>query len=95
MGTTLWIFTKAVAELERDDYGVYELLGHSDNILYIGHGRIQCSLLEHFADGKNPIDSVFNFSVEYTWNEQKAIKRQNEELDKYYKAYSRYPRFNK
>lgn len=94
LGNRLWIFTKSVVKLERDDYGVYEILDRSDNILYIGYGKIQSLLLEHFADGKHPIEGAFNFSVEYTWTEKMAIQRYKEEMVKYHKKYNKNPRFN-
>ncbi len=95
LGSKIWLFTKSIVDLERDDYGVYELLDNSDKILYIGFGKIRNSLLTHFADGKQPIAGAFNFSVEYTWDEEKSKKRQKEELDKFYEENKRYPKYNK
>lgn len=95
LGSKIWLFSKAIVDLERDDYGVYELLDRSDNILYIGYGKIHCALMTHFADGKEPIGGVFNFSVEYTWDEEKSKKRQREELAKFYEKNNRYPKYNK
>lgn len=95
LGSKIWLFTKSIVELERDDYGVYELLDSSDRILYIGYGKIHCTLMTHFADDKDPISGAFNFSVEYTWDEEKSKKRQREELDKYYITNKRYPKYNK
>jgi hypothetical protein len=37
LGSKIWLFTKSIVDLERDDYGVYELLDSSDQILYIGY----------------------------------------------------------
>jgi hypothetical protein len=95
LGSKIWLFTKNIVDLERDAYGVYELLDNSDQILYIGYGKIHCSLMTHFTDGKDPISGAFNFSVEYTWDEEKSKKRQREELDKYYITNKRYPKYNK
>lgn len=95
MRTKIWLFRKSIVDLERDDYGVYELLDNDDKIIYMGCGKIRCSLLKHFADGKNPIDDAQSFSVEYTWSEEKAIKRFHEEISKYYKQNGKYPKFNK
>ena len=95
LGSKIWLFTKSIVDLERDDSGVYELLDSSDNIMYIGCGKIRCALMTHFADGKVPIDGAFNFSVEYTWDEEKSKKRQREELAKFYEKNKRYPKYNK
>ncbi len=86
---------KSVVCLERDDYGVYELLDRSDMIIYIGYGKIHCSLMEHFADGKFPIPGASSFSAEYIWDEDKSKNRQQEELKKHYKKYNAYPKFNR
>lgn len=94
LGSKIWLFAKSVVELERDDFGDYELLDNSDNILYIGYGRISSSLVSHFADGKHPVDGVFNFSVKYTWSEEKVKKQQQEELAKYFQKNKKYPKFN-
>jgi hypothetical protein len=51
--------------------------------------------MTHFADGKDPISGTINFSVEYTWDEEKSKKRQKEELAKYYVANKRYPKYNR
>lgn len=95
LGSKIWLFTKSIVELERDDYGVYEILDRLDKILYIGYGRIHGSLITHFADGQEPIVDAFNFSVEYTWDEEKSKKRQREELNKFYEINKRYPKYNK
>ncbi len=94
LGSKIWLFTKTIAKLERDDYGVYELLDSSDNILYIGYGKVHSSLLKHFADGSHTITGAHNFSVEYTWTEEKSKKRYNEEIVKYYEKHGKYPTFN-
>lgn len=94
LGSKIWIFNKTIVGLERDDYGVYEILDRSDNILYIGQGSIRSSLLKHFPDGKHPISGAFNFSVEYTWDEEKSRKRHREELVKFHKENNDYPKFN-
>ena len=95
LGSNIWLFMKSVVQLERDDYGVYELLDGSDMIIYIGYGKIRCSLMEHFADGKFPMIEASSFSAEYTWDEGKSMNRQQEELKKYHKKYNTYPKFNK
>jgi hypothetical protein len=94
LGSRIWLYTKSIVELEHDDYGVYEILDNSDNILYIGYGKIRSSLMKHFADGQDPLHGAFNFSAEYTWDEQKSKKRQQEELGKYYQTNKKYPKFN-
>jgi hypothetical protein len=95
LGSRIWLFTKTIVGLERDEFGVYELLDVSDKILYIGYGNIRSSLLRHFVDGQEPIDGAFNFSVEYTWSEEKSVKRQQQELGKYFEIHNKYPKFNK
>jgi len=95
LGFRIWLFSKSIVDLEREDYGVYELLDSSDEILYIGYGSVRSSLMTHFADGKEPVHGAFNFSVEYTWDEEKSKKRQKEELDRFYQTNKRYPKFNK
>ena len=94
LGSKIWLFTKAIVDLERADYGIYELLDNSDDILYIGYGDVRSSLSKHFSDGLLPIAGATNFTVEYTWDKEKAKKRQQEELEKYYKTKKRYPKFN-
>lgn len=94
LGTRMWSFTKDVVRLERDEYGVYELLDSLRNIVYIGYGKVECSLLEHFSDGTHPIPCVHHFSIEYTWSEQKAKERWVEELDKFFKMHNRKPSYN-
>lgn len=95
LGSKIWLFRKSIVQLERDDSGIYELLDPSDTITYIGYGKIHCSLMEHFTDGKFPIKDTWSFSVEYTWDEEKAKNRQQEELKKYYKKHNCYPKFNR
>ena len=95
LGSKIWLFSKGMVELERDEYGVYELLDNLDKILYIGCGNVRGSLLTHLADGKYPITGALNFSVEYTWDEEKSRKRKEEELVRYHEANKRYPKYNK
>jgi len=94
LGARAWIYTKSVVRLERDEYGVYELLDLNDNVIYIGYGKIKSSLLEHFADGSRPILDAKSFSVEYTWEEPRAISRYKEEIAKYHKKHGKNPIFN-
>ena len=94
LGTRTWIYTKSVVRLERDEYGVYELLDSFRDIIYIGYGKISNALLTHFAEGAFPIPDVMHFSVEYTWTEEKARTRYLEELARFFKIHSRYPQFN-
>ena len=94
LGSKIWIFTKSVANLERDDFGVYELLDTSQDVIYIGWGKVRCSLVEHFEDGVHPIPSARWFSSEYVWDKTKANARYEEEMEKYYKNHGRYPKFN-
>lgn len=95
LGTKIWLFFKNIVDLERDEYGVYELLDRSDEIIYIGYGRIKSSLIQHFPDGNQPISGAWSFGSEYTFNEEKAKKRQSEELEKYLKKHGRYPASNR
>ena len=94
LGAKTWLYTKGVVNLERDEYGVYELLDSSYKVRYIGYGLVRVKLLIHFADGLDPITGARFYSVEYTWSEQKAKQRELVELDEYYKQYGKYPRFN-
>ncbi len=94
LGTKRWIFTKSVVKLERDEYGVYELLDATDSILYIGYGKISSILLTHFEDGSHPISGAKKFSVEYTWSLEKSETRSKEELARYHSENGKYPKFN-
>ena len=94
LGTNIWIFTKSVANLERDDFGVYELLDASQDVIYIGWGKVLCLLVEHFEDGTRPITGAKWFSVKYTWDESKANALYDEEIKKYHRNHGRYPKFN-
>ena len=94
LGTKTWLYTKSIVKLERDEYGVYELLDGSYNTIYIGHGKIQSCLLKHFEDGSHPISDVRLFSIEYTWTGEKSEQRHNQELAKYHQEHGRYPKFN-
>lgn len=94
LGAKRWIYTKSVVALERDEYGVYELLDSMGNILYIGHGKIMTSLLKHLDDGEYPVAGAHCFSVEYTWDRTKSETRHREELAKYHKEYGTHPKFN-
>ena len=94
LGAKKWTFAKSVVVLERDEYGVYELLDSNGIILYIGHGKIMTSLLQHLENGTYPITGARGFSVEYTWDRIKSETRHREELARYYKEYGAYPRFN-
>lgn len=94
LGIKTWTFAKSVVVLERDEYGVYELLDSKDNILYIGHGKIMTSLLQHFENGEYPVTGAHCFSVEYTWDKARAEARYREELARYYKEYGTFPKFN-
>lgn len=95
LGSKIWVFRKSVVDLERDDYGVYELYDIFYDVVYLGWGEIRCLLIEHFVDGKHPIDSVKWFSAEYTWDKDKAMNLYDEKLSKYLDAYGKYPKFNK
>lgn len=95
LGNNKWIFTKSVVKLERDEYGIYELIDTADNILYIGYGKIRSILLTHFGDGSYPIYDAKRFSVEYTWSLEKAETRCKEEMIRYHKEHGKYPKFNK
>ena len=94
LGIKTWTFAKSVVVLERDEYGVYELLDSRDNILYIGHGKIMSSLLQHLENGKYPVAGAHCFSVEYTWDKTRAETRYGEELERYYKEHDTFPKFN-
>ncbi|MDE1844254.1 MAG: excinuclease ABC subunit C [Thaumarchaeota archaeon] len=94
LGTKTWLYTKSIAELERDEYGVYELLDGSHNIIYIYHGKIRSCLLKHFEDGTHPIAGARLFSVEYTWTREKSEQRYKKELAKYRQEYGIHPKFN-
>ncbi len=94
LGAKTWLYTKGVVGLERDEYGVYELLDSAYKVIYIGHGLIRVRLLTHFADGIDPIAGARFYSVEYTWSEEKAKQRELVELDGHYEQYGKYPRFN-
>lgn len=94
LGTKIWLYTKSIADLERDEYGVYELLDCSYNIIYIYHGKIRSCLLKHFEDGTHPITGARLFSVEYTWTGEKSEQLYKKELEKHYKIHNKYPRFN-
>lgn len=94
LGKKTWIYTKSVVMLERDEYGVYELLDSLGNVLYIGYGKIVSSLLQHLEDGKDIIPGAVRFSVEYTWDEDNTKKRYDEEMIWFYKSHKRNPEFN-
>ena len=94
LGSNIWIFTKSVTDLERDDFGIYELLDATHDVIYIGGGKVRCLLAQHFADGQHPITGAQWFSAEYTWDESKANARHEEEMAKYHKKHGRYPKFN-
>lgn len=94
LGIKTWIYTKSVVVLERDEYGVYELLDSRGNILYIGHGKIMTSLLQHLQDGAHPVAGAHCFSVEYTWDKARAETRHKEELARFHKEHGTYPKFN-
>ncbi len=90
LGTKTWLYTKSIANLERDEYGVYELLDVSYNVIHTSHGKIRNSLLRHFEDGTYPIAETRLFSVEYTWTREKSEQRYKQELEKYYQEHGRY-----
>ena len=94
LGSKTWLYTKSIVKLERDDYGIYEILDGSYNIIYIGHGKIQSCLLQHFEDGVHPITGARIFSVEYTWTGEKSEQRCKEEIAKYHRDHDRHPKFN-
>lgn len=94
LGSKTWLYAKSVVKLERDEYGVYELLDSTGGILYIGHGKIIASLLQHFEDGTYPVTGVHSFSIEYTWNKRRSETRYKEELERYHMEHDMYPRFN-
>ena len=94
LGTNTWLYRKSIASLERDEYGIYELLDSFYEIIYIGHGKIQSSLMKHFEDREHPIADACLFSTEYTWTAEKSESRWKEELAKYHAKHNKYPRFN-
>lgn len=89
------LYTKSIVGLERDEYGVYELLDCSYNIIYIGHGKIQSRLFQHFEDGEHPIVGARLFSIEYTSSVERSKQRHRNELAKYYSMHYVYPKHNK
>lgn len=94
LGTKTWLYTKSIVNLERDEYGVYELLDRSYNIIFIYHGKICNSLLKHFEDDTHPIAEARLFSVEYTWTREKSEQRYKQEFEKHHEEHGRYPKFN-
>lgn len=94
LGTKIWLYTKSIVTLERNEYGVYELLDGSYDIIYIGHGKIRSCLLKHFEDGTHPITEARLFSVEYTWTREKSEQRYKKEIVKYHQEHGRHPKFN-
>ncbi|MGI0073586.1 MAG: hypothetical protein ACREA3_07225 [Nitrosotalea sp.] len=54
-----------------------------------------CERTDNNQSLQDPISGTFNFSVEYTWDEEKSKKRQKEELDNYYETNKKYPKYNK
>jgi len=87
-------FTKTNVSRETNHYGVYEL-GNSDDILYIGEGRVYTRLMAHFSDGSDPVVGASLYRVEYTGGKDKAVQRQNAELSAYKRKHGKYPRFNR
>jgi hypothetical protein len=91
---TRWsYFTKDYVTREGNEYGVYEL-GNDSGILYIGEGQVYTRLVCHFPQGSEPVVGASYYRVEYTRGKDRAVQRQNAELDAYYRANGRYPSFN-
>ncbi|MCK4434006.1 excinuclease ABC subunit C [Candidatus Bathyarchaeota archaeon] len=86
-------FNKDNVSREAYHFGVYEL-GNSDDILYIGEGKVKARLMAHFSDGSDPIPGASFYRVEYTGSKDRAVQRQNAELASYKRKHGKYPRFN-
>jgi hypothetical protein len=86
-------FNKDNVTREKDNFGVYEL-GNDDDILYIGEGQVYTRLMSHFPNSREPVVGASYYRVEYTGGKQRAIQRQNAELEAYKRKNGRHPKFN-
>jgi hypothetical protein len=86
-------YSKESVGVECNNFGVYEL-GNDFDILYIGEGQVYNRLMAHFPQGSDPVVGTSKYRVEYTGGKDRAVQRQNAELNAYYRAHGRYPYFN-
>lgn len=68
---------------ETDNYGVYQIANSSNDIIYIGEGKVKTRLLRHFPDAREPVVGGSKYRVEYTKSKDRARQRQNALLAEY------------
>jgi hypothetical protein len=91
-------YTKYNVSGEPDTFGVYEIAHYrTDEVLYIGEGRIQSRLRAHFPDGHRAHENVVGADVyryEETGSKLRARQRQNVLLREFKHDYGRLPKYN-
>lgn len=84
-----------VKKLPKDMLGVYEIGNRTKGeVYYIGEGKIRDRLLSHVSNGSEPVVGADGFRFEETGNKPKAVKRQNELLEKFKQDNDQLPKYN-
>lgn len=83
-----------VQKYETDNYGIYEL-ANSNELLYVGEGKVRERLVSHFPGGDDPTPGASHYRTQYTQSKERAVQRQNAELKAYMSSHNgKLPRFN-
>lgn len=78
-----------------DVYGVYELGNRLRNVIYIGQGKLQSRLWDHFESDDPCISKAYWFRYDTTGSKLRAEQRERALMDEYWDEYGRYPECNK
>jgi len=87
-------FRKEHVKKTPDVYGVYELADRSNDVIYIGEGRLRDRLLAHVTNGSDPIPGTSYFRYETTGSKIRCEQRQNALLEEYFRVHGHLPKYN-
>lgn len=87
-----WEYNKAMASLDPDKLGVYELGDKDKNTVYYGSGKIKTRLLDHINKKECPLARYYRFELFDT--EEKCRAREEELLETYKRKHGKLPLYN-
>jgi len=87
-----WEYKKAMASMDPDKLGVYELGDKDKKTVYYGSGKIKTRLLDHLNKKACPLARYYRFDLFKTEEECKA--REEELLKAYKQQHGKLPMYN-
>ncbi|WP_422005396.1 DUF7508 domain-containing protein [Roseivirga pacifica] len=87
-------YIKEKVQSEDNFYGVYELANSSNEIIYIGEGKIRTRLKAHLPYGQHPVRGAKKYRVEYTYSKRTCEQRERALQRDFRKKNGRLPSFN-